>query len=185
MILVFIFLFLLLGIIFSKIDILIENLCIKANLEESKITSFYIKAKLKLYEVIPIISCIITERDIRIFGIKVKYNKLLKNTFFRKRINQVKTNFKIKRISLLKPNIKSLIFKLDVGTESIITTSFLVVILSVLFSNFFRKIVNILDLDKFNYKVIPNYEEKNRIYLELKARFIIKTNNIINCFKYT
>lgn len=183
MILVFIFLILILGFIFSKISIYVENFNLNNNLEKLK-AKFCIKIRFKLFGLIPILFINLKEDGVRIFGIKIDYKKFIENENIKKGIKNAKNKFKISNIKLLKPNLENINLKLSLGTESIIITTFLVTLASVFLSYICKKTIKNFDKEKHKYIISPNYEEENKVFLEFQGIFNIKTSNIIECIKY-
>ncbi len=183
MILVFIFIFLIWGCIFSKVSVYVKNF----NLQNSKKglnTIFNIKLKFKLYGIIPFLVMNLTEEGIRILGIKIDYKKFTNNEKIKKGIKKAKKNFKVSKIKLLKPNLEKINLRLSLGTESMVITTFLVTLSSVFLSFVFKETIKKFDKNKHKYIIRPNYEEKNKIFLEFKGILNIKTSNIIECIKY-
>ena len=183
MILVSIFLFFIFGCIFSSVRVDIENFSLN-NKDESVKTIFSIKIKFKLYRLISIFSIKINNDYLSIFGLKIDYKKILKNDRIKKEFKKASSRFKWSNIKTLNPDFERMDIKINLGTNSIIITSFLVTICSVILSYIFKKAITKYDEEKYKYIIKPNYNEENKLHLELKGIFNIKTSNIIECVKY-
>ena len=188
MILVFfiLLLFIVIGIFFSKVSIDICNL--KLNNKFEKINAeFLIKLKLKLYGFFPFIVIKLTETGINILGIKISYSKIFSSELFgrlvKKEVKKVKTNFKISSIKVLKPDLENINLKLRLGTESFLLTTILVFLASTALSFSLKNTIKKFDKEKYKYIIKPDFEEKNKLFLEMKGMFKIRTTNIIECVK--
>lgn len=189
MILVF-FIFLIisfiLGLIFSKISI---NICnFKLNNEYEKLnTEFLIKIRADLYGLLPITILKLTQDGINIFGIKIPYIKILENEklkdIFKKGLNKAKNDFKISSIKMLKPDLEAINLDLSIGTESFLMTTILIFIISTLLSFGIQNTIKQFDSEKYKYIIKPDFNERNKIIINLKGIFKIKTSNIIECVK--
>lgn len=182
----FIFLFIILGLFFSKISIDICNL--KLDNKSAKINAeFLIKLKLKLYGLIPILTIKLNEIGINILGLKITYTKIFESKIlekiFKREIKKVKNNFKIESIKVLKPDLENINLKLSLGTESFLLTTILVFFVSTFLSFSLKNTIKKFDKEKYKYIIKPDFEEKNKLFLEMKGIFKIKTSNIIECVK--
>lgn len=188
MVLVFfiLILFFIVGVFFSKVSIDICNLKLDNNLEKIN-AKFLIKLKLNLYGFIPFIVIKLNESGINLFGIKISYSKIFSSEFigkiFKREVNKVKTNFKISSIKVLKPDLEKISLKLRLGTESFLLTTILVFLASTALSFSLKNTIKKFDKDKYKYIIKPDFEEKNKLFLEMKGIFKIRTTNIIECVK--
>lgn len=183
----FIFLiFIIIGLFFSKVSIDICNLKLDNNLEKIN-AEFLIKLKLNLYGFIPFIVIKLNELGIKILGIKISYSRIFSSEFIAKilkrEISKVKTNFKISSIKVLKPDLENINLNLQLGTESFLLTTILVFLASTLLSFSLKNTIKKFDKEKYKYIIKPNFEEKNKFFLEMKGIFKIRTTNIIECVK--
>ncbi len=183
MILVFIFLFIFIGLINSLITINIENFNLK-NFSGDFDAKYSIKIKLKLYNIIPVFSISLKNDKANIMGIKIDIKKFKEIFNMKNRILKAKNNFKLSSIKYLKPNIENINLKLSLGTGSIFITSFLVPFISTILSFFIKKTIKKFDEKKYRYIIKPEFEDKTKVYLQLNAIFNIKLTNIIECLKY-
>lgn len=188
MILVFfiLILFLIIGIFFSKVSIDICNFKLDNNSEKIN-TEFLIKLKLLLYGFIPFIQLKLNETGIKILGKKINYSKIFSSEFigkiFKREISKVKSNFKISSIKVLKPDLENINLKLNLGTESFLLTTILVFLVSTALSFSLKNTIKKFDKDKYKYIIKPDFGEKNKLFLEMKGIFKIRTTNIIECVK--
>lgn len=120
-----------------------------------------------------------------------KASKFIKRSYLEKlvkdlpKINNDKVKLKNKKIwSILRKNGKITTFKLKmyIDTENVLTTSYLVGIISIIIPNLLRSNIENANPESINYKIIPIYKNKNLIYLELNSIFSIKLVHIINMF---
>ena len=183
----FIFLiFIIIGLFFSKVSIDVCNLKLDNNLEKIN-AEFLIKLKLNLYGFIPFIVIKLNEFGIKIFGIKISYSRIFSSEFIRKilkrEVSKVKTNFKISSIKVLKPDLENINLNLHLGTESFLLTTILVFLVSTILSFSLKNTIKKFDKEKYKYIIKPDFEEKNKLFLEMKGIFKIRTTNIIECVK--
>ncbi|MBP3596071.1 MAG: hypothetical protein J6J60_01535 [Clostridia bacterium] len=183
----FIFLiFIIIGLFFSKVSIDVCNLKLDNNLEKIN-AEFLIKLKLNLYGFIPFIVIKLNEFGIKIFGIKISYSRIFSSEFIRKilkrEVSKVKTNFKISSIKVLKPDLENINLNLHLGTESFLLTTILVFLASTILSFSLKNTIKKFDKEKYKYIIKPDFEEKNKLFLEMKGIFKIRTTNIIECVK--
>lgn len=179
-------LFFIIGVFFSKVSIDICNLKLDNNLEKIN-AEFLIKLKLNLYGFIPFIVIKLNESGINIFGIKISYSKILSSELIgkilKREVSKVKTNFKISSIKALKPDLENINLKLRLGTESFLLTTILVFLASTALSFSLKNTIKKFDKEKYKYIIKPDFEEKNKLFLEMKGIFKIRTTNIIECVK--
>lgn len=179
-------LFFIIGVFFSKVSIDICNLKLDNNLEKIN-AKFLIKLKLNLYGFIPFIVIKLNESGINIFGIKISYSKILSSELIgkilKREVSKVKTNFKISSIKALKPDLENINLKLRLGTESFLLTTILVFLASTALSFSLKNTIKKFDKEKYKYIIKPDFEEKNKLFLEMKGIFKIRTTNIIECVK--
>lgn len=182
----FILVFLIIGLILSKISIDICNLKLNNNLEKIN-AKFLIKLKLNLYGFIPFVIIKLDEYGINIFGIKIIYSKIFKseiiNRLFKNELKKVKKNFKISSIKVLKPDLENINLNLRLGTESFLLTTILVFLFSTFLSFSLKNTIKKFDRNKYRYVIKPDFEEKNKLFLEMRGIFKIRTSNIIECVK--
>ncbi len=182
----FILVFLIIGLFFSKISIDICNLKLDNNLEKIN-AEFLIKLKLNLYGFIPFIIIRLDEYGINIFGIKISYSKIFKsemiNRLFKNELKKVKKNFKISSIKVLKPDLENINLNLSLGTESFLLTTILVFLVSTFLSFSLKNTIKKFDKNKYRYVIKPDFEEKNKLFLEMRGIFKIRTSNIIECVR--
>lgn len=182
MILVFIFCFFIIGCVFSKVSVYIKSFCITNN-QDGLNSKYIVKLKFRWFGVIPIFVVSLREDEVRLFGLKVNYKKIINSKRLKRKLNEAKNNFKISRIKRLKPEFQKLDLKLSLGTESVLLTSFLVTAVSVILSYWLKRQIKIFDETNYKYIVKPNYDENNKIYLDFRAVLNVKTSNIIECIK--
>lgn len=75
----------------------------------------------------------------------------------------------IKEIIKIRPNIKKLKLKIDIGLENIVLTSYLIPLICTVLSVIFSKNVCEKDLDEIEYLVNPIYNEGNKYHIKLSG----------------
>ncbi len=115
-------------------------------------------------------------KKIPIGKIKEKLKKInieeLKNSELEKK--EIKKAFEA-----LKIDLEKLKFQIDVGTESVLLTSAIVTIISSLTGIIISKIIKEYNKDKYYYKIMPIYNNENKIKLNFKCIICIKLVHII------
>ncbi len=112
-----------------------------------------------------------------------KRMKKIKSKFLKKEnMNGKKINIKTEKnvINRLKPKLEEFDLDLRLGTEDVVLTSFLICIVAIIISMLLSKSIEKYDENKYKYKVIPNYDNKNSIRIVLSGILSIKLVNIIN-----
>ena len=180
MILVSIFLFVIIGLLLSRSIIYFDILNFENDKKDIK-SNFNIKLKLKLFGIIPICTFYFKEDGVYIFNFKINYLKIVQNKKVKNSFSKLKNKLSLSNLYELKPNIEKLNLKLSLGTEDVIITSFLVTIFSFIITYIFKNYIKKIDMDKYSYKINPNFNEENKISLELNGVLNIKTTNIIEC----
>ena len=151
--LVFLLIILILGIIFSKIEINLNELYFN-----EKSYNFKITVALKLFFIIKVISIKLDKNKILLLGKKLKINKFKIRKIDKKVFDLIKS-FKIK--------IRKIDFVCKIGAISISLTNFFVVLFSTLFPIFVK---NRVKRENFKFKVLPEY---NKLLLNFSGNFII------------
>lgn len=175
-----------LGLILSKISV---NICdFKLNNQYEKLNAkFLIKLNADLYGLLPITILKLTQDGINIFGIKISYTKILENQKLKKilknGLNKAKKDFKISSIKMLKPDLEKINLELSIGTESFLMTTILIFVISTLLSFGIQNTIKQFDSEKYKYIIKPDFNERNKVIINLKGIFKIKTSNIIECVK--
>lgn len=120
-----------------------------------------------------------------------KASKFIKRSYLEKlvkdlpKINNDKVKLKRKTLwNVIRKNGKITSFKLKmyIDTENVLTTSYLVGIISIIIPNLLRSNIENANPESINYKILPIYKNKNYIYLKLNSIFSIKLVHIINMF---
>ena len=89
----------------------------------------------------------------------------------------------IKNINILKKlNIRLdyLDLELDLGLEDVILTTELITLISIVISNILPQIISKYIPNKYRYKIMPIYINKNAYYIKLNCIFQLKIVHIIN-----
>ena len=161
-----------LGLIYSKIIINIENLEINAINTQINVDTMLISIEIKLYKVLKVLKVKFYRYYFQIFGIKIYYRKALKyesKTEFSQKIYKFikKNNIQIKNI---KPELEYFKFNLNFGTENAIITSVITATLSGIIVIILNKFVNNFNREDYSFKITPNYFNMNNFRMELKSK---------------
>lgn len=108
---------------------------------------------------------------------KIK-NKFLKQENIKDKKQNLKFEFDI--VKQLNPKLQSIDLNLNLGTEDVVLTSFLICIIAIVISMMLAKTIKKYDKDKYKYIVMPIYNDKNSIKIILKSIISIKLVNIIS-----
>lgn len=165
------------GICYSNIILNIKECDISYNVSlknELCIEKFKINLEVFLFKKIRILKIKIYKNYCEILKIKIHFN-LLKKLKDNKQKGAV---FVLKNIWKLEPEIKNINLYLNLGTENMMLTIFLVpavtTILSGVISNYMKKYNYRNDLD-CNLKVMPNYLDTNQFKLNLSTKISFDT----------
>ena len=89
----------------------------------------------------------------------------------------------IKNINILKKlntRLDYLDLELDLGLEDVILTTELITLISIVISNILPHIISKYIPNKYGYKIMPIYINKNAYYIKLNCIFQLKIVHIIN-----
>ena len=188
MVLVFIFLFIIFLITFFTILVTLSNIRIKVeNFEVGNMLSKKEKKKQKEKSEYKV------EVSLYFLG-KIKWiatnlnNKKMENMY--SKIQLEKIDFKkirkdfelenLKEIKKVRPKIIFLDLEVNIGSEDVIITSFLVFLISTFISIILPYTIKKYEKDKYNYEVKPIYENKNVYNIKFDGIFELKMVHIIN-----
>lgn len=169
MILVLFLLFLILLNLFSYIKIKVKKINI-SNISDYKY-DFIIKCGLYLFN------------KVKIFEIKIDKEKFLKS----RTINKLKKNIKFelekmpkfREIEKIEINLEEINLKVKLGTEDVILTSVLVLLISATTGIILGKFVKKYEKEKYKYTIQPFYNNRNLFELQLNCIINAKMVNII------
>lgn len=85
----------------------------------------------------------------------------------------------LKEIIKIKPNIKKLNLKIDIGLENIILTTYLIPLICTILSIILSKNVNIKDIDEIEYLVKPIYNNGNKYHIKLSSILSFRISSIL------
>ena len=180
---VFLFIFVIVNalIVFGKLYIEIENFNIdyKKNIHIND--DYKITIKLIILKKIQLLKKEYNKN--KISKIKKKTNiknkiKKFKNSRLTKTLNK-KKEIKIVKIFILKMfEMIKIDLKIKIGTKDAATTAILSGLVSTIISNFLR--IKIKNIETANYKIIPIYNNQNKIIINFTGIFVIKLRHIIN-----
>lgn len=187
MVLVFILLFLMalfvLIILLSNLRISINKLELSNEIENTPIIKkFEMSISVYILNKIKIFNKNINEDDLKSVKnskrIEQVKNKLLNGQSVKEKKKNVKMDIDIlKRLNI---NLKELNLDLKLGTEDVLLTTFLIAIISIIISMALAKVIKKYDEKKYKYLIIPNYNNKNSLKINLNGIIEIKLVNIIS-----
>lgn len=187
MVLVFFLLFFILLfitiILISNLKISVKKLEVSNETENTGILkNFTVSIGIYIFNKIKIFNKDITKQDLE----KVKDSKKiekLKNKFLKKgTMEEKKRDIKmdidvLKKLNLRLEEIK---LELNLGTEDVVLTSFLIVIVSIIISMMLSKVIKKYDEKRYKYAINPVYNNNNSIKITLEGIIDIKMVNIIS-----
>ena len=162
-------------LIFSKIQIKIENFKFTSETIRHINTDYKFVIKLYILSKIPILKISITKKFLEKLKLKEKM-KTFEMDLIENKLKVVKNFFKA--MKKLDVNIKHLNLRIDLGTENASFTSLLIPILSTIISMLLRN--RIKDYKNQHYIVNPIFTNQNLINIELSSIFEIKMIHIID-----
>jgi len=139
-----------------------------------------------------------TFRKIKLLNLNIKNGKnfnLLKSKFFKERFEKIKNSKEISKkqqwkilrnvFKLLRKKFKIETFKLkiNIDTEDVLVTSYLVGVISAVVPNILRNHIENINPKKIMWKIVPLYKNKNYVYLKLSSIISIKIVHISNMLK--
>jgi hypothetical protein len=170
-------------IYFSELKFIIKDFEITKT-ENKKDTKYNVKIGIYFLGKIPILFINLSNEKASKFIKKSYVDKLIKN-FPNISNNKIKLHNKsIWNLIRKKGKITSFKLKVYLDTENVVTTSYLVGIISIIVPNLLRGNIKKVNNDNFNFKIQPLYRNnQNFIYLKLNSIFSIKLVHIINMLK--
>ncbi len=111
---------------------------------------------------------------------KNKYKKMILDTISLKQLGQDFKKQDLKYIETLKPKISHLNFKVKLGTEDAVLTSFIVFAISTIISILLPYRIKKYDKNKYYYQILPLYVNKNVYEIKLDCIIEVKMVHIIN-----
>ncbi len=128
---------------------------------------------------------------IKLFSVKLNNNKtrkILEKRFFKEKVLKAKNipkskkkvrNRMIKHI-IKNTQIKALDLKLNIDTQSVILTSYLVGLISTIIPNIIRNNIKNINMENYKFQISPLYKNQNYLYVKLNCIISIKVVHIIN-----
>lgn len=168
----------LLMLLLCTITIRIEELDLSNCNHKSKLEyDFEIYFELYVLNKLKILSIKIDKEKVKKFDIKNK----IKNINFNKMKNEIPSKEESKKI-LEKLNIElsKIDLRVDIGTENVIITSAIIVIISTLLGIILAKTIKKYERDKHKYLIYPIYQNKNLIKVQLNCIIKVKMVHIIS-----
>lgn len=167
----------------SNLKISVKKLEVSNETENTSILkNFTVSIGIYIFNKIKIFNKDITKQDLE----KAKNSKQiekLKNKFWKKEtMKEKKQDIKmdIDVLKNLNPKLEKIKLDLKLGTEDVVLTSFLIVIVSIIISMVLSKVIKKYDEEKYEYIIIPVYNNKNSIKVILEGIIDIKLVNIIS-----
>lgn len=179
---VFLLIFLIIALMIITIRIKFEFINFKfTSLEKENLNKNYeINVTIYAFQVIPILKTRITNKKLK----KVMNNKKIKETI-KKQETKFLENWKIidkqmlKGLKSIKLEIEEMNLKIQLGTEDVLITAFIIPIISTVVATFLSKKVKKYN-NKQKFLILPVYRNQNLINIEFSGIFQIKMIHIIN-----
>lgn len=175
--------FLLLSILFviSTIQIRVQRLTISNEEKEKLQYDYQIFLELILFHKVKMISLEIDKKKIEILDKKINLEQKLKKIDLKKIKKDLPSKQEMKKISE-KINVKLERFHLllDLGTIDVIITSAIITIISSALGIVLSKLIKHYQKEKYEYKIVPIYQNKNVINLSLNCIIQVKMVHIIS-----
>ncbi len=165
-------------IVFSKIHIQIKKIYISNNNYQNKLEYDYeIYLQIYVFNKIKIVSIKIDKAKIQKLNIKQKidFSNMKKDLPSKKELKYI-----IKKLDI---EFSNLYLNLEIGTEDVIITSAIIAIISALIGIGLAQVIKNYEEEKYKYKIVPIYQNKNKINLNLDCIIQVKMVHII-CIIY-
>lgn len=173
------------GLLFSRISIDIENCNAFSNtgFENITIDKMQVSIKLYLYKIIKIISVKFYKEYFKVGFVKIYYYKIekYKKEIIDRTFNLTKLLLGKNKLTLniLKPNIETFNMNLSLCSKNAALTSIASSLIGTTTSMVLSKFVKKYDEEKFYYKIVPVYFDINGFKLEIKTKINFNTFNIL------
>lgn len=164
--------------VFSSISFLVEKLQFS---NKAKIKLDYtIHFELKILRKIRILNVSITpqriEKIMKKFNLKEKLGQINWKDLKADLPSKEQTSQIVKKLDL---KLEKFQLKLELGTEDVIITSFLVMLISSVLAMLLTKAIKHYEKEKYSYEIMPIYENRNVIKLILNGKIEIGVFSII------
>lgn len=170
-----VFFFILLGIIYSNIIIDINNCNISCNDTKLDIEKIDISMKIYIFKFLKIK----INRNIK-FDILKKINKKYDGKIDVLNIIKIIFNSRKKlKLKYLNPKLNSIDLCLYFGTYNQMLTTFSIPIISIFISVLLSKLISSYDNKYYNYRIFPEYSNKNYLSINLVSEIQFSTINLI------
>ena len=173
------------GTIFSTLNIRIQKLYFSnQNLEKMK-WDYLVFLELSLFGMIKIIKLRIDPKKMARIAQKFKVKEKMRQMNFK----QMKQNLpdkkeQIELVKRLKINLEEFHFVLELGTKDVLITSAMIAFLSSILGIAIARVIKKYQEEKYEYKMIPVYQNKNIINLNANCIIQVKMVHII-CIIFT
>lgn len=169
-----------LGIIYSKIIVNIENLEVNSINKQINIDTMVISLEIKLYKIFKIVKIKFYKDYFKILGVKINYKKALKYETKNELTQKIYKFINKNKIQLknLKPNLEYFKFELNFGTEDVIITSILTAMFSGAMVLLLKKFVRKINKDDYSFKITPNYFNVNNFNVKFKSKINFNLNSV-------
>ncbi|MBR3133646.1 MAG: hypothetical protein IKG42_06300 [Clostridia bacterium] len=166
-----IFFILILGVVFSKIKININDLTYSNNEKNIEIKIF-----IMLFSIIPITL-------IKLNNDKIKFlrsNTKIKNIIEKFDIKKARNSIKLKDLKNLKIEVPKLKLYLEYSCKNVLATTYITPLICTVINYFYYICIKDFNKEKYSYKVNPMYLKKRYLYIKFESIIEIRMWNIIN-----
>lgn len=173
----------LIGIIFSRIAIKIDSIEITKFDDTIHFDEWNVSLKVYLYKILPVVKIKVYREYCSVLGRKFYYNDKIKYNSDNQFYKSIYKFLKEDRFENFDLNFEELDLYLNFGTENMIITTGLTVLISNFLTLLIRKKIKRFDESKCKFKVEPNFINRNNFRLKVKSKLNLKTLNLINYSK--
>lgn len=172
-----IFLLYILACIFSTLHLKVDKIQVSNDNQNRKLEYDYeIHVTLYFFNKIKILNISIDKEKIE----KLQLTKKIQTLDIKKMEKELASKEERKKIlNMLDLQLTKFIFHLEIGTEDVIITSGIVAILSAVLGIALAKVIKHYEQEKYQYKIMPIYQNRNVLKLNLNCIIQVKLVHII------
>ena len=173
----------LIGVIFSIVTIRINNIELAKFNDDIHFDKWDVSLKIYLYKILPILKIKVYRKYCSVLGIKIYYKEKIKYNSDKQLYKSIYRFFKDDNFEKMDLKFEELDLYLNFGTEDMVITTGLTVLISNLITLLIRKKIKNFDENKYKFKVEPNFINRNNFRLKIKSKFNLKTLKLISYSK--
>lgn len=175
------FILLTLVIVFSSIRINIQKFNFFKKEKEKLNYDYKVIVELKFLGKVKIAKSIINPEKIRKLNKRTNIKQIVENIDFKKVKNNLPNKKENERLfNKMNIELKKFHLSLDIGTWDVIVTSAITTLIASFLGVILAKVIDDYDDEKYKYRIMPIYENKNAIKLSLNCIIQVKVVHIIS-----